>query len=80
MFVSVIVNVGSWLAIGASVIEHTADHVRMKLISQLINGISKVLLKLLKYFNGTLFLTLFAPLSPIFPAIFCAKFKRSTVV
>ena len=30
-----------------------SDQVKMRLISQLINGISKVLQKLLEYFNGT---------------------------
>ena len=29
------------------------DHVKMKLISQWINGISRVFQKLFKYFNGT---------------------------
>ena len=35
---AVIVNVGSWSTIGASIIEHVADQVRKRLISQLING------------------------------------------
>ena len=38
----------------------------MRLISQLINGIPRVLQELLKYFNGTLILTSFLPLFPIF--------------
>ena len=48
--VSGFVNVGSWTAIGLSVIKHLLDQVRIRLISQLINGISRVLQKLLKYF------------------------------
>ena len=32
-------------------------HVKMRLFSQLINGISRVLQKLLKYFNGTIIST-----------------------
>ena len=35
------------------VITQVDDHVKMKLTSQLINGISRILQKLLKYFNGT---------------------------
>ena len=35
------------------------DQVRIKLISQLIKGISRVLQKLLKYFSGTALLTSF---------------------
>ena len=35
-----------------------SDQVRMRLISQLIKGISRVLQKLLKYFNDTAILTI----------------------
>ena len=35
------------------------DHVRMRLVSQVIKGISKVFQKLIKYFNGTAILTSF---------------------
>ena len=41
------------------VISQFSDQVRVKDTSQLISGISKVLQKLLKYFNGTTILTLF---------------------
>ena len=44
--------------------------VRIRLISQLINGILKVPQKLLKYFNGTIILTFSLPLFPILPVIF----------
>ena len=46
-----------------------ADQVRIRLISQLINGISTVLQKLLKYFNGAITLKSFSPLFFILPAI-----------
>ena len=46
-----------------------ADQVRIRLISQLINGISTVLQKLLKCFNGTITLRSFSPLFFIPPAI-----------
>ena len=69
-FVLVIVNVGSWLAIRLSIIKHVADQVKIRLISQLINGISNVLQKVLKYFNGALILTFFVPLFPVLSAFF----------
>ena len=41
------------------------------LTSQLINGISRVLQKLLKYFNGTIILTSFVlPPAGMFPVIY----------
>ena len=43
-----------------SIAKQFADQVRIRLISQLINDISRVLQRLLKYFNGTLiFCTIF---------------------
>ena len=35
------------------VITEVVDHLRLRLVSQLISGILRVLQKLLKYFNGT---------------------------
>ena len=58
------------MAIGASIIKHGADQVRIRLISQIINGIWRVLKKLLKHLNGTLILTFFVPSFPVLPAIF----------
>ena len=43
----------------AEEITHFLDQVKFRLISQLINGISRVVQKLLKYFNGTAILTSF---------------------
>ena len=43
------------------VITHSLDWVKIKDTSQLINGISNVLQKLLRYFNGTAVLTSFLP-------------------
>ena len=42
----------------------------MRLISQLINGISKVLRKLLNYFNGTIMLSAFVPSFSVEPVNF----------
>ena len=41
----------------------SSDQVKMRLILQLINGILRLLQKLLKYFHGTAFLTSFVLLS-----------------
>ena len=49
----------------------------MRLIPKLINSISRVLQKLLKYFNGTIILTVFIPLSPVTPVTFCLKLKEA---
>ena len=47
------------------------DHVSIRLISQLIKIISRVLQKLLQYFNGTTILTSFVlPAAGVFPEIF----------
>ena len=47
-----------------------SDQVRMRLASQLITGISRVLQELLKYFNGTIIWTAFVPSFPVEPVIF----------
>ena len=49
----------NFVALFAAEIRQSADQVRMKLISQLIIGISRVLQKLLNYFNGTAISTSF---------------------
>ena len=41
------------------VITQVDDHVNWRIISQLINGISRVLQKLLKYFDSTIISTSF---------------------
>ena len=52
-------------------ITQSVNQVRMKLISQLIKGTSRVTLKLLKYFNGTtILITFLLPEGGIFPVIF----------
>ena len=67
-FVSVIANFLSPLEL---VITQSLDHVNIRLTSQLINGISSVLQKLLKYFNGTIISTSFVlPAAGVFPVIF----------
>ena len=41
-----------------------SDHVKIRFISQLINGMSSVLQKLLKFFNGTTIPAFFSVLPP----------------
>ena len=53
------------------VITQVDDHVNWRLILQIINGISRVLQKLLKYFDSTIISTSFVlPSSGVFPVIF----------
>ena len=60
------------------VIAQDDDHVKKRLISQLINDISRVLQKLLKYFNGTIISTSFVfPLLGVFPVIFTLDLNDS---
>ena len=50
----------------------------MRLTSQLINGISRVFQKLLKYFNGTIISTFFVlPSAGVFPVIFILDLNDS---
>ena len=66
-FVSVILNFVFPVAVE---ITQFSDQVKMRLISQLINGISGVLQKLLKYFKGTAISTSFVfPAAGVFPVI-----------
>ena len=53
------------------VITQVDNYVKMTLTSQLMNGISRVLQKLLKYFNGTIVSTSFVlPSAGAFPVTF----------
>ena len=53
------------------VITQVDDHVKIKLISELIKEISRVLQKLLKYFHGTIISTSFSlPPAGVFPVMF----------
>ena len=53
-FVSVTINVGSWSAAVPATKHQLLYQVNIRLISELCNGISSVLQKILKYFNGTI--------------------------
>ena len=54
-----------------SAITQVGDHVKMTMISKLINGIQEFFKKLLKYFHATAISTSFVlPSAGVFPAIF----------
>ena len=57
---SVVSVIANFSTPAESVITQVDEQVRMRLVSQLIKGISRVLQKLLKYFNGTAISTSFA--------------------
>ena len=52
----------------------------MRLISQLNNGISRVLQKLLKYFNGTIISTPLVPSAHISLAVFCLNLNETLLL
>ena len=52
----------------------------MRLISQLIKSFSRVLKKLLKYFNGTIISIFFAPPSAVLPVILCLNLKEALLL
>ena len=55
-----------------------AEHVKISSTSQLIKGISRVLQKLINYFNGIIISTLsILPSSPVWPFIFILKLNES---
>ena len=56
------------------------EQVRIRLISQLINGISRVFQKLLKYFNDTIVSTSFVPSSPVLPVIFSLNLNEALLL
>ena len=66
-FVSVISNLR---AASESVRMQVHDYVKIRLTSQLINDISRVLQKLLKCFNGAVISTSFVSPLAVFPIIF----------
>ena len=61
------------------IIKQFAEQVRMSLISQLINGVSRALQKLLRYFNGTLISTCFVPF-PVWPVMFCLNLNEAQLL
>ena len=73
--VSVIVNLASPVELVKTQVD---DHVKKRLTSQLISGISRVLQQLLKYFNGAIILPYFVLASwEVFPVIFTLDLNHS---
>ena len=77
--VSVIGNVAPWSAAEVAIITHFLDQFRSTLISQLIEDISNVPQKFLRYFNGTTASTFFVLLLPVWRAIF-SLFSKELLV
>ena len=68
------VNVGIWFAMSVLIMTEFLDQVKISSISQSIKGISRVLQKLLKYFNNNAILTPFVlPSAGVFPVFFFVK-------
>ena len=59
---------------------HFSGQAKMRLISQLIKGIPRVLQKLIKYFNGTIISTFFVPPLAISPVIFCLHLNEALLL
>ena len=59
----------------------SSDQDKMRLISHLVNGISSVLQKLIKYFNGAVTSTSFVlPAAGVFPVILILHLNNSDCV
>ena len=67
---SFIRNVGFWLLVVPATTIQFLDCFNWRLISELIKGISSVLLKLLRYLNGTTISGSFVPPFPVCPVFF----------
>ena len=68
------------MLIAPSVIKQIADYVKIRLISKLINGFSRIFQTCLKYFNGTIILTFFVPSLPILPDIIFFNLNKSLLL
>ena len=62
------------------IITQFLDQVKISSTSQLIKGISRVLQKLLRYFNGTIISTLIIPSLIVWPVIFVLKLNESAAL
>ena len=63
------------------VITEVDEHIIMRLISQLFNGISRVFQKVLKYFNGSIISMSFVlPSAGVFSAVFILDWNDSESV
>ena len=76
-FVSITVNVAPSFAAAVKTITQFADQVRIRLISQVIKRILRILQKLLKYFNGKTFSAFFVALPSVWLVILSLKWSES---
>ena len=76
-----IVNVEFWFGKLALIITQSADQVKISSTLELIKGISRVLQKLLKFFNGTITSASFiSPSWLVWPVIFVLILNESVVL
>ena len=68
------------MSTGASIIKQFSDQFRIILILQLINGISSVLRKFLKYFNGAIVLKNFCAIISCSLAIFVLNLNKALLL
>ena len=73
-FVPAIVNVAALVSLDNT---HLSDQVKMRLISNLMKGISRLYQKLIKYFNRTNILRFFLQFSPVTPVMFCSNLNEA---
>ena len=59
---------------------HLSDQVKMRLISELIKGISRILQKFLKYLNSIIISTLFLLPAADLPVIFCLNLNKALLL
>ena len=78
-FVSAVANVVAWFSAELDQITQLAYQCRIRLISQFNRGNLRVLQKIFRYFNGTIFLTSFVSSLPIWPVIFSLKLNDTLV-
>ena len=69
----------AWATTLVATIKQFSDQFRSRVSSQSIKDISRVLQKLLKYFNGIIVSIFFVPLLPVWPVIFPSRLKESVV-
>ena len=68
------------MTIETCIVKHVGDQIRIKIISQLINSISRVFQKLFRYLQGILILTFSVPSFPVVPAIFVKHLNEALLI
>ena len=80
VFLSVIENVVAWASTSVAIITQFSDQFVSRVISLLIKGISRVLQKLLRYFECTIISRFFVPLSLVWPVSLSLRLNESVIL